>query len=366
MKGMWRVLLIGAALCWVACDTAVEDPPSAYTHADVTPDAVSCATPNGFAFVPRGTVEGSEAYRTVFTYPSGASFGGEEGVQYGAFVEGRTVEISAFYMAKYEVTWEEWDMVKTWATDEARGDKKYIFANKGLDSGGNRPVTGISWRDAIVWCNAYTEWHNANAGTEELEPVYYRYGGEQVLRSASGTAASAAADNALMKREKNGYRLPTMAEREYAARGADPSLPDWSFLYAGSDNPDEVAWYYGTSGSGLPGAPDHSDYGMHPVGTKAPNRLYIYDLSGNVMEWGWDWMHFTRNGNNPPMGSGTAARLDPATPPEGPARSSDFSQKPMLGGNWHASSPYALNTMWWGFTPDYQDNKVGFRVVRSW
>ena len=359
MKHTCRVLLILAALLCAACTAAVETPSHAY--ADATPDAVSGATPNGFAFVPRGTVKGSDAYRTVFTYPPGASFAGEEGVQYGAFEEGRTVEISAFYMAKHEVTWDEWDLVKTWATDEARGDKKYVFANDGLDSGGNRPVTGISWRDAIVWCNASTEWHNATAGTEELEPVYYRHGGEDVLRSASGTAASAVADNAVMKREKNGCRLPTMVEREYAARGADPLLPDWSFRYAGSDSPDEVAWYYGTSGDGLPGAPNHSDYGMHPVGTRAPNRLHIYDLSGNVMEWGWDWMHFTRNGKSP----GSDSRLDPATPPEGPARSG-ASQKPMMGGNWHASSPYALNTMWWGFAPDYHDDKVGFRTVRSW
>jgi formylglycine-generating enzyme required for sulfatase activity len=121
-----------------------------------------------------------------------------------------------------------------------------------------------------------------------------------------------------MQRERNGYRLPTLCEREYAARGGDPREPDWLYRYAGSDNPDDVAWYYGTSGPGLPEG--HPDFGLHPVGQKKPNRLGIYDLSGNVMEWGWDWMRYDRNAKLPPMGAREMhARLDPATPEEGPS-----------------------------------------------
>jgi formylglycine-generating enzyme required for sulfatase activity len=168
-----------------------------------------------------------------------------------------------------------------------------------------------------------------------------------------------------MRRENNGYRLPVMVEREYAARGGDPDDAAWRFWYAGSNNADDVAWYYGTSGNGV--GPEHADWGLHPVGQKASNTLDIYDLSGNVMEWGWDWMFYAANSKAPPMGDiNHDERLDPATPLEGPARSGKFRQKPFQGGSWHASSPYALNVTWWGHTPEYRDDKIGFRTVRSW
>jgi formylglycine-generating enzyme required for sulfatase activity len=218
-----------------------------------------------------------------------------------------------------------------------------------------------------VWCNAASE-------KDGLQPVYYRYGGEAVLRQSSNAfGVNQAADRAVMKREKDGYRLPTMCEREFAARGADPSLPDWLYLYSGSDDPDEVAWYWRTAGMGLSKEPGyetdptmHPDYGAHAGGEKAPNRLGIYDLSGNVMEWGWDWMHFAGNGKLPEGTIGFEGRkLDPSIPEEGPPYGEGYTQKPMSGGSWYSSSPYSLNAMWWGYTTNYHDTWVGFRVVRS-
>jgi formylglycine-generating enzyme required for sulfatase activity len=293
----------------------------------------------------------------VFTYPEGADFAGEEGIQYGAFVSGRVVAIPSFFMARYEISWERWQEVYDWAVSPDRGEGQYAIANPGAGQG-DRPVTMINWRDALVWCNAASE-------KDGLEPVYYRMDGATIHReSCNGSGINTPSDNAVMKREKNGYRLPTLCEREYAARGGDPRKPEWLYWYAGGDDPDDLAWHYGTSGFGI--GSSHSDYGLHPVGTKAPNSLGLYDLSGNVMEWAWDWMHYAQNGKTPPMGSVNAHnRLDPSTPETGPAKSSRFSQKPMMGGNWHASSPYSLNVMWWGFSPAYQDDKVGFRVARS-
>jgi formylglycine-generating enzyme required for sulfatase activity len=316
--------------------------------------------PPGFVWVRGGTVGGSEEYRAVFTYPEGANFAGEEGIQYGAFVSGRVVTIPSFFIAKYEVTWERWKEVYDWAVSEERGENKYVIANPGFGSdtgeGRQRPVTAINWRDAIVWCNAASE-------KDGLEPVYYRMDGALHRESCNGGGINTPSDNAVMRRENNGYRLPTLCEGEYAARGGDPREPEWRHLYAGSDDPATVAWHYGTSGAGVGEA--HRDYGLHPVGTKASNSLGIYDLSGNVMEWRWDWMHFAQNGKTPPMGSGTHNKLDPNTPEAGPAKSNRLSQKPMMGGNWHSSSPYALNALWWGFAPSYLDNTVGFRVARS-
>jgi formylglycine-generating enzyme required for sulfatase activity len=338
---------------------SLEDTPPAATDGTYVPlaGAAPAAIP-GFSWVRGGTVGGSSDYKIEFTYPEGASFAGQTGIQYGAFVTGRVVEIPSFYIARHEVTGALWREVYDWAVTGEGAALGYAFASPGAGQG-EEPVTNITWRDAVVWCNAASE-------KDGLDPVYYTYGAAAILRDASGDEdpPNARADRAVMKRENNGYRLPTLCEREYAARGGDPREPDWLYWYAGSDDPDEVAWYYGTSGAGLPDG--HEDYGLHPVGQKEPNRLGLYDMSGNVMEWGWDWMRFDANAKLPPMGSRDMhARLSPDTPEEGPPYGSRANQKPMSGGSWHASSPYSLVAIWWGMATTYQDGTVGFRLVRG-
>jgi formylglycine-generating enzyme required for sulfatase activity len=326
--------------------------------------------PEGFVHVPGSTVQGREDYRIVYTNSSN----NKEAIQYGAFVPGRVVVIPSFYMAEYEVAYDLWYRVYQWATSEERGDSQYTFVNTGKEfqsavSGAPPsekkycPVTDISWRDAVVWCNAYSE-------MDGLEPVYYyapEEGGEILRMATPAEKYLEPADRAVMKREHNGYRLPTMAEREYAARGGDPNLPDWYYRYSGSNDAGEVAWYYGTSGMGLgDNYAQHPDFGIHPVGTKKPNRLGIYDLSGNAEEWGWDWMRYNANAKNPPMGAPSMDKmLDPATPEEGPAYSSTANQKPMSGGSWWYNAEYSLVTIWWGYATWYHDSSVGFRLVRS-
>jgi formylglycine-generating enzyme required for sulfatase activity len=133
----------------------------------------------------------------------------------------------------------------------------------------------VTWRDCIVWCNAYSE---ATGKT----PVYYKDTAYTIVLRKSETSGEASAGNgeaekAYTKVAANGFRLPTEAQWEYAARGGDQSDSAWAYIYAGSNTVNDVAWYKDNAGNTT-----------HPVKTKQPNSLALYDMSGNVWEWCWD------------------------------------------------------------------------------
>ena len=207
---------------------------------------------------------------------------------------------NAYWMAETEVTYELWVAVYDWATDAARGANQYHFQNIGeMGDGGlmggtgytnQHPVTNVSWRDAIVWCNALTEYYNAQNGTSLA--CVYTYSSAIVRDSsdANATACDGVTDNAAAK----GFRLPTSMEWELAAR------------YRGSDNTNAILsngiyWTKGNSASGATadcfdnaatGAVAwwavNSGSSTHPVKGKTPNTLGLYDMSGNVMEFCFD------------------------------------------------------------------------------
>jgi len=155
-----------------------------------------------------------------------------------------TVHITRpFYMGRYAVTFEEYDRF----CDDTIG----IRRPKDKWGRGTRPVSGVDWHDAVTYCNWLSE-------KEGLTPCY---SGKGKLIQCDFSA--------------NGYRLPTEAEWEYAARGGPRSQ---GYKYAGSNNVDDVGWYDGNSGGQT-----------HPVGQKQPNELGLYDMSGNTWEWCWDW-----------------------------------------------------------------------------
>jgi formylglycine-generating enzyme required for sulfatase activity len=297
-----------------------------------TPEAPK-SVEEGLVYIPGGTLSGSDSYAITVTVPDDPAYTnhGSSFVKRGVFVQGRSVPIPSFAMAKYETTQGLWHTVQTWALEHG-----YQFqGKKSALSAAQKPVAGISWRDAIVWCNAYSE-------MQGLEPVYRDSGGN-VLKDSTN-AAAAACDGALMDKARSGYRLPTQAEREFAARGGNPGLGDWMYMYAGSNTADDVAWHHGNSA-----------YQTKDAGTKAPNRLGIYDLSGNVQEWCWDWMNY-------------AVTVTEATPPDGAAYSGTpplANQKAFNGGGVGSNFTYSCVAYSWGSLPDYKDNYIGFRVVRK-
>ncbi len=211
-----------------------------------------------------------------------------------------SVTVSDFYIGKYEVTQKEW--------------KEIIDYNPSYFKGDNLPVDRITWYDAIKFCNAKSK-------KEGLTPCY----------SGNGKYIKC-------NFNANGYRLPTEAEWEYAARGGQKTL--W-YKYAGSNNINYVAWYR-----------DNSGKKTHPVGTKQPNELGIYDMSGNVEELCWDWYgeHYYKK--------------SPRYNPHGPNFGRDIVSR---GGDY-------LETNRYGDCPvrrrnynerDYSDCNIGFRIVKN-
>lgn len=201
------------------------------------------------------------------------------------------VTVSDFYIGATEVTQALWTEVM------GKGRLRTIF------DGESKPATNIKWKDALEFCNTLSE----------MEGYEKCYSGNKCNFNA------------------NGYRLPTEAEWEYAARGGIKSK---GFIYSGSNNTEYFA--------------RKDDPELYDVGSKIPNELGIYDMTGNAWEWCYDWY------------DKEFYSISPKDNPTGPEKGSKRVQR---GGTlyWNAAKIFDRSKK----DPDWRNYEDGFRIVRS-
>ena len=254
------------------------------------------------------------------------------------------VYVSAFYMDTNLMSYSQWTNVYAYATNHGYG-----FVNAGAGKAANHPVQTVDWFDCVKWSNA----RSVQAG---LNPVYYTDAGYTQLFTNGDLGTTV-----YLNLTNNGYRLPTEAEWEKAARGGltGNRFPWGNFITESQAN------YYGATGSysydlGPNGYNSIGNYpttspGTSPVGSFAPNGYGLYDMAGNVLEWCWDWYAA------PPYPAGS-----PYLGGTNPTGAATGSYRVLRGGLWpfvayHVRCACRYNY----YVPSYAGETFGFRCVRG-
>ena len=242
------------------------------------------------------------------------------------FTDGRTITLASYYIAQYEVTQSQYQAIMK-GDKTANAEPSYFGTKAGdKENTSSLPVENVTWYDAVYFCNKLSE-------SLKLTPVYTITN----IRRDEETKAIVYAD-VTADISKNGYRLPTEAEWEYAARGGNIKSANWSAPYAGSKTANDVSWNVKNSGNKT-----------QEVGKKQANELGVFDMSGNVWEWCHDWYDYTVE---------TGTFENPTGPEQGRVRIE-------RGGSFADWEENTSVTYRGSHTPSYKDNYLGFRLVRT-
>jgi formylglycine-generating enzyme required for sulfatase activity/predicted Ser/Thr protein kinase len=287
----------------------------------VTPAPASSPSPpapEGFALIPAGEFQMGDALDGMKDAPL------------------HTVHVSAFFIAKHEVTKALWHEVLAWGQKNGYAVWFSTFITVGNGKAANHPVHSVSWHDVVKWCNARSE-------REGQVPCYWV--GGAVYRTGKR-------DDVLCKWGSNGYRLPTEAEWEKAARGglSGKRFPWGDTISHEQANFSNVGKEVYRNGSTCY-HPAYKTDGMpytSPVGSFAANGYGLYDMAGNVSEWCWDWH------------GGYSATMQ--TDPRGPVSGS---YRVFRGGSWNDDASFTRCAYRGNDWPNYANRFIGFRLARG-